>query len=61
MRQAKRKFESDVAEKAKSNPKAFWYHVSSKLKTKVGVSLMNNVIKEAKKRVNDLIGNKEEV
>ena len=38
MRQAKRKFESDVADKAKTNPKAFWCHVNSKLKTKVGVS-----------------------
>ena len=38
MRQAKRKFESDVADKAKTNPKAFWCHVNSKLKTKVSVS-----------------------
>ena len=38
LRQAKRKFESDVAAKSKTNPKAFWRHVNNKLKTKVGVS-----------------------
>lgn len=38
MRQAKRKFESGVAEKSKTNPKAFWRHVNGKLKTRVGVS-----------------------
>ena len=38
MRQAKRKIESEVAKKAKSNPKAFWSHVNSKLKTRNGIS-----------------------
>ena len=31
MRQSKRKFESEIAEKAMTNPKAFWCHVNSKL------------------------------
>ena len=38
MRQAKKKFESDIANKSTSNPKAFWSHVRSKLKTRSGVS-----------------------
>ena len=38
IRKAKRTFEGDVAEKALTNPKAFWCHVNSKLKSKVGVS-----------------------
>ena len=38
MRQSKRKFESEVAKKSKTNPKAFWRHVNGKLKTRIGVS-----------------------
>ena len=38
IRKAKRTFEGDVAEKALPNPKAFWCHVNSKLKSKVGVA-----------------------
>ena len=38
IRKAKRSFEGDVAEKALTNPKAFWCHVNSKLKSKVGIS-----------------------
>ena len=37
MHQAKRKFESEMTNKSKSNPKAFWSHVRSKLKTRSGV------------------------
>ena len=37
MRKAKRSFERDVAVKSKSNPKAFWSFIRSKLKTKKGV------------------------
>ena len=37
MRKAKRNFEKDVANKSKTNPKAFWSFVRSKLKTKAGV------------------------
>ena len=44
LRQAKRTFERGIARKAKSNPKAFWSHVRSRLKTKSGVAplLENN-------------------
>ena len=38
IRQAKRKYEKDIAKKSNSNPKAFWSHVRSKLKTKNGVA-----------------------
>ena len=38
MRQCKRRFESDIAKKSKSNPKVFWSHVRSRLKTKEGVA-----------------------
>lgn len=38
MRQSKRRFESDIAKKSKSNPKAFWSHVRSRLKTKEGIA-----------------------
>ena len=34
IRKAKRTFEGDVAEKALTNPKAFWCHVNSKVKIK---------------------------
>ena len=43
MRKAKRSFERDVALKSKSNPKAFWSFIRSKLKTKKGVGpLLSN-------------------
>ena len=44
LRQAKRTFERGIARKAKSNPKTFWSHVRSRLKTKSGVAplLENN-------------------
>ena len=38
LRQSKRKYESDIASKAKSNPKSFWSHIRGKLKTKPGIS-----------------------
>ena len=38
IRQTKRKFEKDVALKSKSNPKAFWWHIRRRLKTKTGVA-----------------------
>ena len=37
MRKAKRNFERDIANKSKSNPKAFWSFIRNKLKTKAGV------------------------
>ena len=40
MRKAKREFESDIAKKAKSNPKSFWSFIRSRLKTKAGVGTM---------------------
>ena len=38
MRQAKRRFERDVAKKSKSDPKVFWSHIRHRLKTKSGVA-----------------------
>ena len=38
MRKAKRRFERDIAMKAKMEPKAFWGHTRRKLKTKSGVA-----------------------
>ena len=38
LRQAKRTFERGIARKTKSNPKAFWSHARSRLKTKSGVA-----------------------
>ena len=37
MRKAKRRFERDIANKAKSEPKSFWAFIRSRLKTKAGV------------------------
>ena len=37
-RQAKRNFENDIAKKSKSNPKVFWCHIRSRLKTRSGVA-----------------------
>ena len=38
MRQAKRKFESQIARNCKSDPKVFWTHIRRRLKTKDGIS-----------------------
>ena len=38
IRQCKRRFESSIAEKSKTNPKPFWSHVRGRLKTKEGVA-----------------------
>ena len=38
LRKAKRRFERDIARKAKSNPKAFWGHTRRNLKTKSGIA-----------------------
>ena len=44
MRKAVRTFEKGVANNCKNNPKAFWAHVRTKLKTKPGVApLLENV------------------
>ena len=44
LRQAKRRFEKELASKCKINPKAFWGHVRHKLKTRSGISpLLENV------------------
>ena len=44
IRQAKRRFEKELASKCKINPKAFWGHVRNKLKTRSGISpLLENV------------------
>ena len=43
LRKAKRRFERDIAMKAKTEPKAFWGHTRRKLKTKTGVApLLSN-------------------
>ena len=43
LRKAKRRFERDIAMKAKTEPKAFWGHTRRKLKTKSGVApLLSN-------------------
>ena len=38
MRQAKRRFEREIAQKSKNNTKAFWSHIRNRLKTKPGVA-----------------------
>ena len=38
LRKARRRFERDIAMKAKTEPKAFWGHTRRKLKTKTGVA-----------------------
>ena len=38
IRKAKRAFEKGIAHKSKRNPKLFWSHIRSKLKTKIGVA-----------------------
>ena len=43
IRKTKRKIEKDVALKSKSNPKAFWWHIRRRLKTKSGgATLLDN-------------------
>ena len=37
---SKREFERNIGIQSKSNPKIFWSHVRSKLKTKTGVALL---------------------
>ena len=37
MRKAKRRFERDIANKCKNNPKSFWSFIRNRLKTKAGV------------------------
>ena len=38
LRKARRRFERDIAHKAKTNPKAFWGHTRRSLKTKAGIA-----------------------
>ena len=38
LRKARRRFERDIAQKAKTNPKAFWGHTRRSLKTKAGIA-----------------------
>ena len=38
---SKREFERNIGIQSKSNPKIFWSHVRSKLKTKTGVALLS--------------------
>ena len=38
---SKREFERNIGIQSKSNPKIFWSHVHSKLKTKTGVALLS--------------------
>ena len=40
IRKSKREFERNIGIQSKSNPKIFWSHVRSKLKTKTGVALL---------------------
>ena len=40
MRQAKRKFDKDIGNNSKTNPKAFWSRVRKRLKTKSSVALL---------------------
>ena len=40
IRKSKREFERNIGIQSKSNPKIFWSHVRSKLKTKIGVALL---------------------
>ena len=45
IRNTKRKFEKNIADKSKLNPKAFWKHVRRKLKSKPGIApLLQNVL-----------------
>ena len=53
MRKAVRKFEKGIANNCKINPKLFWAHVRSKLKTKPGVAPLLQNIKDKKSLVFD--------
>ena len=46
IRQAKRKYEKNIAANAKANPKSFWSYVRRKLKTKSGVSPLLKDVKD---------------
>ena len=46
IRQARRRFEKNIADNAKVNPKAFWSYVRRKLKTKSGVSPLLKDVKD---------------
>lgn len=48
MRKLKRQSERNIASQAKTNPKLFWSHVRSKLKTKSGVAPLENENNELK-------------
>ena len=55
LRRCKRNYESSIANNSKSNPKRFWSHVRSKLKTKEGIAplLENPKDKNSMKFTND--------
>ena len=54
IRKSKRNFERNVGIQSKSNPKIFWSHVRSKLKTKTGVTpLLQDEKDETLTKVND--------
>ena len=38
LRKAKRNFEKDVSDDAKTNPKKFWFYVRGKMKTRAGIA-----------------------
>ena len=38
LRKAKRNFEKDILNDAKTNPKKFWFYVRGKMKTQAGVA-----------------------
>ena len=50
-RQARKRYEKNISNKSKENPKLFWAHVRQKLKTKTGVAplLENNADKDSTK------------
>ena len=47
LRKAKRRFERDIAVKAKTEPKAFWGHTRRKLKSKTGVAPLQSNPKDS--------------
>lgn len=54
IRKAKRSFEKDIGRKSKNNPKIFWSHVRSKLKTKTGIApLLENNLNNASLKFSD--------
>ena len=52
MRGLKRQKEKNIAQQAKCNPKAFWSHIRSKLKTKSGIAPL--IAKDNTKKYTDL-------